>query len=207
MRTALTIDTEHPDRATKNPIGNLRAILDLLRERGVRATFFVQGKWALANPELAKAVVDEEHLLGNHSHSHCAFENLTDEGIAAELEQSRAVLDSISPTGRLFRLPGGNGKDDKRIRDAVELAGYEHVDWTCEGDDWRGIPPLQIANTIISAVRSSIEPSVSLLHSWPDATPGALEILLDALVETAECVGLDQLDPEEIPRGTNLNNR
>jgi hypothetical protein len=79
-------------------------------------------------------------------------------------------------------------------------AGYEHVHWTCGGDDWTGISPFQIAGPIISAVRTSTEPSVSLLHSWPDATPEALKILLDDLVGTAEFLRLDQLAPGEIPR-------
>ena len=200
MRVALTIDAEHPDRPTQDATGNARAILDLLREHRVRATFFVQGKWASAYPELAGAVVVGGHQLGNHSHSHCAFEYLTDEGIAEELKQSRYVLDLLSPTGRFFRLPGGNGQHCKRIQDAVEKAGYEHVHWTCERKDWDGLSARDIALPLIDAIRTSTVPSVPVLHSWPDATPKALEMLLDDLDGTAEFLRIDELDPEEIPR-------
>src|SRR6185369_14216456 len=49
MRVALTIDTEHPDQGNC-PHESCDLILDYLHASGVRATFFVQGRWALANP-------------------------------------------------------------------------------------------------------------------------------------------------------------
>ena len=46
------------------------ALLDILRDQGVVATFFHRGKWAEANPELVRRIVAEGHLIGNHSYTH-----------------------------------------------------------------------------------------------------------------------------------------
>jgi len=52
MRVALTFDAEHPDRPA-HAAGNAERILDLLGDAGIRATFFVQSRWAEANPTTA----------------------------------------------------------------------------------------------------------------------------------------------------------
>ncbi len=51
-------------------------ILDLLNEYNIKATFFVIGKNVLAHPELLKRIVDEGHIVGNHSMSHLPLKNL-----------------------------------------------------------------------------------------------------------------------------------
>ena len=54
MRVALTFDAEHPDRPHRP--GVQEGILDVLRDRSVRATFFLQGRWVEAFPETARRV-------------------------------------------------------------------------------------------------------------------------------------------------------
>jgi peptidoglycan-N-acetylmuramic acid deacetylase len=202
MRVAITIDAEHHDRPTTNPPGNARMLLDLLRDRGVPAAFFVQGRWALAYPHAVQRVVEEGHLLGCHSHWHCAFPNLTDEGIADDLARSRKQLESFAPTDRWFRLPGGVGIRDPRVHAAVGASGYEHVHWTCAGDDWN---PNLTAEALVAPVLAQARSSeagacVPLFHSWPDATTAVLEAVLDELQSSVQFVRLDELDPADVPR-------
>jgi peptidoglycan/xylan/chitin deacetylase (PgdA/CDA1 family) len=202
MRISLTVDVEHPDYPTTNPLGNASRLLDLLRDREIRSSFFVQSSWANAYPDLAVRIADEGHLIGSHSHWHCVFPSMNDEGIAADLAESRQILDAISPTNTWFRLPGGRGADDPRIRAAVLQAGYDHVGWTCGLNDWEpGIGPEQVAFPMIEHARSSAVPViVPVLHSWPDPTCRAVEIVLDALADDAEFVRLDQIADHEVPR-------
>ena len=56
MRVALTFDAEHPDRPNCAP-GVPEALVELLGDRGVRATFFLQGRWVEAYPETARRIV------------------------------------------------------------------------------------------------------------------------------------------------------
>jgi peptidoglycan-N-acetylmuramic acid deacetylase len=202
MPVAVTVDAEHPDRPTTDPLGNAGRLLDLLRDRGVPAAFFVQGKWASAYPHAVERVVDEGHLLGCHSHWHCAFPNLTDEGIADDLARSRKQLDSFAPTDHWFRLPGGLGIRDPRVHAAVGASGYEHVHWTCGGNDWDpNITIGALSGSILAELRASeIGASVLLFHSWPDPTVAALEAVLDELQSSVQFVRLDELDPADVPR-------
>jgi len=64
-RIALTVDTEHPDHPAAP--GNLERQLDELERRGVRATLFVQGRWAAANPGPARRIAEAGHVIGNLS--------------------------------------------------------------------------------------------------------------------------------------------
>lgn len=202
MRMAITIDAEHPDRPTTDPPGNAQALLDLLRDRAVPAAFFVQGRWARAYPHAVQRLVEEGHLLGCHSHWHCAFPNLTDEGIADDLARSRRQLESFAPTDHWFRLPGGAGINDPRVHAVVGASGYEHVHWTCGGDDWN--PNLTVgalvAPILAQARASEVGACVPLFHSWPDPTTAVLEAILDELQTAVQFVRLDELDPADVPR-------
>jgi len=192
---ALTVDAEHPDHPTTDPSGNAGRLLDVLSAGKSRATFFVQSSWAGAFPDLTKRIVDEGHLLGSHSHWHCIFTSLSDAGIADDLARSRSILGAYSDTGNCFRLPGGAGFDDSRVLTAVAAAGYQHVPWSCGGNDWEpGRTAEEVATPIIDSIRAANPGlSIPLLHSWPDPSARALEIVLDELKGEANFVRLDQL--------------
>ena len=91
MRSRLTVDTEHPDRPTSDPIGNVLRTLDVLRNRRVAATFFVQGTWAAAYPDVVLRIAADGHLIGSHSHWHCPYTNLDRQGMDLDLRSSRAT--------------------------------------------------------------------------------------------------------------------
>jgi peptidoglycan/xylan/chitin deacetylase (PgdA/CDA1 family) len=112
-RVALTFDAEHPDRPAAGEGGTQR-ILDELERAQVRATFFVQARWAMANPSLVRRIADDGHLIGNHSTYHARMTLLSDDGL---LEDVRAAGDTISEIAGVdprpwFRCPFGDGHDD-----------------------------------------------------------------------------------------------
>ena len=80
FRVALTVDAEHPDRP-HNLVGREDALLEQLGELDVRATFFIQGRWAEAFPDQARRIADAGHLIGNHSHYHARMHLLTPAGL------------------------------------------------------------------------------------------------------------------------------
>jgi len=202
VRVALTFDAEHPDHPATDPIQNAERLLDLLGQREISATFFIQSSWANAYRHLAERIKGDGHLIGSHSHWHCLFPGMASDGIANDLARSRRILDAIAPTGHWFRLPGGSGHDDRRVLKAVRGAGYRHVGWTCGGNDWEPDRTVdEVAVPIIEHVRSAEEPvAVALLHSWPDPTTGAVATILDQLGPDIEYVRLDQVELEELPR-------
>lgn len=203
-RIALTIDVEHPDRPGTRP-GATERLLDLLGRAGVRATFFIQGRWAESCPATARRIAADGHVVGSHSYYHARLSLLTDEGIAADISLADAALreaTGVEPRP-WFRCPFGDGSDDLRVLAAIGRLGYVHVGWDVDPVDWdTRRTAVQVAATIRSEV--SLRPtSVVLLHAWPPATLGAVASTIRRFEQQgAAFVTIGELGADERPAGT-----
>lgn len=182
---SITIDTEFPDQPATDPLGVGDELLEVLARRDIKATFFIVGAWARANPERVIAIGDAGHHIGNHSYSHCSLSRMTEAGIVEDLTACRTVLADLGvETQPWFRAPYGEITHDAVDVDAaIKRAGYRHVHWHARGEDWRAeLSPEEVANTALSDVqRRWPRPAIVLVHSWPDSAPRALELVLDRL--------------------------
>ncbi len=115
-------------------------LLDLLDRHGVKATFFVVGKYVEREPDLVRRVLAEGHCLGNHTYSHTSILRLSAEQITSELARCAGAVDAAGcafsevPQGRLCRPPYGR-KRPAALR-AVRDAGYVPVLWSVTCWDW-----------------------------------------------------------------------
>ncbi len=152
-RLALTFDDGPNDPHTLH-------LLDVLAKHGVRATFFMLGKFAAARPDIVRAVVAAGHQIGNHTYSHpnLIFQNRA--GVRREIEScERALHDAAGIRTRLFRPPHG-GRRPAVLR-MVRRLGYEPIMWSVSGWDWNADPPEKILRTVDRQVRGG---DVILLH-------------------------------------------
>ncbi len=202
-RVALTFDAEHPDRPGSLPDATDR-LLDGLAAAGVRATFFVQGRWAEAYPATARRIPAEGHVVGSHSFFHADFPLLSDEGLIVDITRAEAAIRAATGADPRpwLRFPFGHGADDSRLLAAIASIGYRHVGWDVDPRDW---DPERTAEEIESAVvlaATSRPNCVVLLHGWPSATVpavfGAIETLRSRDVEF---VTVDRLTDTERPGG------
>jgi peptidoglycan-N-acetylglucosamine deacetylase len=196
---ALTFDAEHPDRSWCPP-GAAEGILDVLAGAGIRATFFIQGRWAEAYPGTARRIAAEGHLIGNHSHHHARMPLLLDRGLQEDMDAARDAI--VQATGRdprpWFRCPWGAGAEDPRVLAALAAAGYRHVGWHVEVEDWEPTrTPQAIAADAIEGIRRHGAGTVLLLHTWPGGTVDALPRVLDDLPDGTRFVTVDAL--AEVP--------
>lgn len=197
LRVALTFDAEHPDRPWCPP-GNAERILDTLRERGVTATFFVQGRWAEAYPATAKRIATDGHLVGHHSHYHARMPLLLGGGFADDITDGAKAIEAA--TGKhprpWFRCPFGAGADDPRVHAELERQGYRDVRWDVVLEDWEPWRTGEaIASDGIEGVRAHGDGAIVLLHTWPGGTGEGLPGLIDGLVDLgATFVAVDQLE-------------
>jgi peptidoglycan-N-acetylglucosamine deacetylase len=200
LRVALTFDAEHPDRPWC-PADAAERILDTLRDERVRATMFLQVRWAKSQPATAKRIADEGHLVGNHTHYHARMPLLNDDGIAADLTDAAAAIEAITGVDPhpWFRCPFGAGHDDPRVLAGVTALGYRNVHWHVEVDDWEPWRTGEaIATDAISQIRQHGDGAVALLHTWPGGTAEALPSIVDGLREAgASFVTVDEL--EDLP--------
>ncbi len=196
MKVAFTFDAEHPDRPRCDP-GVPAAVVDLLREKGLRATFFLQGRWVEAYPETARRIVRDGHAVGNHSFFHARMPLLSDDGIRADVGEATGAIEAITGADPRpwFRCPFGTGWKDPRVWEVLERLGYRQVGWDVLAYDWE---PDRTAEAIVEAAVNGILSgnghTVLLLHAWPDQTLEALPRLIDRLSAAgAEPAGLDEL--------------
>jgi peptidoglycan/xylan/chitin deacetylase (PgdA/CDA1 family) len=196
FRTALTFDAEHPDR--RSTPGVQERLLDILDKLDVKATFFIQGRWAEAYPDTAARIAKAGHLVGNHSHYHARLPQLNSTGLAWDIGTAEENIIAITGTDPKpwFRNPFGAGSDDPRVLRAIERAGYVHVGWSVEAFDWEPDRPVrELVDTIVEGMVTARDESVALLHTWPKRVEKALPQIVKRLRDAgAELVRVDKLD-------------
>jgi chitin deacetylase len=139
------------------------AILDVLRDQGIVATFFLVGENALRYPELARRIVREGHAVGNHGWAHRALDELSTR--AADDEIGRGALALRRVTGiypRILRPP--YGALDRRISGRTGVAatrGQAIIMWSVETRDWATRSALEVAAGTVRGIRPG---SIVLLH-------------------------------------------
>jgi peptidoglycan-N-acetylglucosamine deacetylase len=126
-------------------------LLDILGTHGVHATFFLVGKYAQAEPELTRRIVEAGHLIGNHSWSHPNLALARSTRVEEELRTTRDMLQQI--TGRpvrFFRPPFG-ARRPRVFSTALEL-GMMPVLWNAMTDDWKEPSADRIAGRIAKRI-------------------------------------------------------
>jgi peptidoglycan/xylan/chitin deacetylase (PgdA/CDA1 family) len=152
-------------------------ILDLLREAGVGATFFVVGTQARAHPELLRAIAAAGHEIANHSYSHDDMTTKTTAELQQELLRTQVVVqDVIGKRPRLFRPPGG--RHNAQVRAAGAQVGYTTVMWSADVGVCAGISTERGLQRLLADIRPG---AIVLLHNGPDETMHILPGLLAAL--------------------------
>jgi peptidoglycan-N-acetylglucosamine deacetylase len=129
-------------------------LLDLLAQHQVRAIFFLVGNFVRLRPELARAVLQAGHLIGNHTMSHPSLMWERPSRVHEELAGCNAVLEDVTGQAvRYFRPPFGARRPDV-LRTAVEL-GLKPVMWNVTAHDWDATDPVALAARVQRIVRSN----------------------------------------------------
>ena len=169
---------------------NTNAVLDILAEKNIKATFFVVGKNVEKHPEVARRIVQEGHTIGIHSNTHDY--NVIYESVESYLEDFEAACSIVKEvTGVepvLFRFPGGsiNSYNEKVYKDIIQEMtdrGYIYFDWNASLEDAvkKSTPEQLIENAVESTLgRKRV---VMLAHDVVYNTTLCLEELIDRLPE------------------------
>lgn len=162
-------------------------LLDGLKERGVKATFFLIGENAKAHPELVKRIDEEGHLIGNHTYHHIQIGKLPEEQAIEEVEQTDAIIYQI--TGKhteYMRPPFGQWKKNLEYKMQIipVLWSIDTLDWTTENEE-------EIINRVVTDVG---EGDIILMHDCYGSSVNAALRIVDYLqAEGFELVTVDQL--------------
>ncbi|MEI8340042.1 MAG: polysaccharide deacetylase family protein [Verrucomicrobiota bacterium] len=154
-------------------------LLDLLKAKGIKATFFVVGQNASEYPDVLKRAVAEGHEIGNHSWSHPNFGKMSDGGVSNELQKTQdAITQATGIKPKLLRPPYGSITKHERewIHDKF---GYKIILWDVDPLDWKYRNSTHVENEILKQTRKG---SIILSHDIHATTVEAMPATFDALL-------------------------
>jgi peptidoglycan/xylan/chitin deacetylase (PgdA/CDA1 family) len=180
IKIALTFDDgPHPIYTPK--------LLEGLKERDVKATFFVTGANAELYPELIERMQEDGHIIGNHTYHHVSLSAIGEELFIQELKETNRVLEGIlGAEVEYVRPPFGDWK--KTIEQEINLFP---VMWDVDPLDWCTGNSSLIVKRVLGDVR---ENAIILMHDEYDASIEATFDIIDTLqTQGYEFVTVDQI--------------
>ncbi|TFE27897.1 polysaccharide deacetylase family protein [Cohnella luojiensis] len=153
-KVALTFDDVPDPRFTPK-------VLDVLRDKKVRATFFVVGTRSLKHPDLVKRIHKEGHNIGNHTYSHPDLSKLPFAKVKEQISRAENAIEGIVGfKPRLVRPP--YGEILPKHLEWAKQRGYTVVNWDVDSSDWRQLNADQVFRNVTRSVRPG---SVVLMHA------------------------------------------
>ena len=153
-------------------------VLELLKKYNAKATFFCIGKNIETHPEILQKVIDEGHLVGNHSYSHSKFFDFYHEDkITDELHKTNQLLEKFtSKKIKFFRPP--YGVTTPSIRRALKITGHKVIGWNIRSLDGG----LKNPELILNRIKKRVSPGgIVLLHDTAPHSVLVLEQILQFL--------------------------
>ena len=125
------------------------AILDILKEYDIPATFFMVGRHVERYPGLARRIADEGHSLGNHTWSHRSLVPLSADYTRMEIMRTHEMIEQVTGvTPKFFRPP--RGIYSAFALDLLRKEGYTTVLWNLTSQDWAELPAGRIAAQVLN---------------------------------------------------------
>ena len=158
--------------------GYTTPILDILKEKNVTATFFVTMSYAEKNPELVARMLEEGHVIGNHSNTHPSMPKLSvQDSIDEILSLHDYILDTYGYEMRLFRPP--MGEFSVTSLEIARLLGYQSIFWSFAYVDWETDNQPDPAAAYERITSRTHEGAIYLLHSVSATNAAILGEVID----------------------------
>ncbi len=120
--------------------GYTPAILDALKANGVKAAFFVTGHYLKSQPGLVQRMVDEGHIVGNHTENHPSLPDVSDEQIEKELRLVEERYEEVTGCKNMRYLRPPQGEYSERTLALTRELGYHNIFWSFAMVDWLPLP-------------------------------------------------------------------
>ncbi len=162
-------------------------LLNVLRAHCVKATFFLIGRKAAANPGLVKQILAQGHAIGSHSYRHPNLTTMTEADIVEEMLQGVGAVEAAqggargTEGARLVRLPGsGNSSPivSATLAEALHQKGLTIAGYDVSPQDWRNSPPGESFKRLFHAIRDR---GVIVFHDGQPNTILLLPMVLEEL--------------------------
>ena len=169
---AMTFDDgPHPSLTPK--------LLDLLKERNIKCTFFLIGQQVKMYPDIVRRIIAEGHEIGNHTWTHCSLTSRSDEQIRNELKKSEEAVHEVAGVRpHLMRPP--YGAVNSRIKDLMFTEfGYTTIMWSVDPQDWRRPGVAAVTSRLVNGAHPG---AIMLSHDIHPPTIQAMPAMFDQLL-------------------------
>ncbi len=160
-------------------VKNTPRLLDMLKERGIKATFFLIGKNVVEHPEIVRRIVAEGHEVANHTWDHKGLRTMSFDAITVELQKTHdAIVTACGVAPTLYRPPFG-AITTKQKTLVMEKFHYPAILWEVDPRDWQS--PRTVAKVHDTILKDTHAGSIILCHDIHEPTIDAMPTTLDEL--------------------------
>jgi peptidoglycan-N-acetylglucosamine deacetylase len=166
-------------------------LLDFLKEKNIKCTFFVVGPLVQSYPDIIRRMVAEGHEVANHTWNHPILTSCSDAKIRSELQRTEDIIVKVAGVRpRLIRPPGGG--INKRIEAMIyQEFGYSDILWSVDPQDWRRPGIQTVTNRLVSGAHPG---AIMLAHDiHPPTLPAAKAMFEQLLAQGYRFVTVSQL--------------
>ncbi|WP_050614020.1 delta-lactam-biosynthetic de-N-acetylase [Bacillus testis] len=161
--------------------GYTAKILDVLKKQNVPAIFFVTGHYLETAPDLAKRMVEEGHLIGNHSWHHPDMTTLSQTKMLEELSSVQKKTQELTGQKSMMYLRPPRGIFSEKTLNITNKAGYINVFWSLAYKDW-DVKNQKGASYAYQQITSQVHPgAIMLIHSISKDNAEALDAVITDL--------------------------
>lgn len=152
-------------------------ILDTLKANNVKAAFFVTGHYLKTQPELVKRMVDEGHIVGNHTDTHPSLPDVSDAQIKQELQVVEKKYEELTGRKDMKYLRPPKGEYSERTLAVTRELGYHNIFWSMALVDWVPMPggPQEAYQSVMDNLHNG---ALILLHAVSKDNTEAMDRML-----------------------------
>ena len=167
-------------------------VIDILKNNGVRSTFFLSGPWVKQYPDIPKRIQADGHEIGSHGYRHINLSNLSKAEIKDEMLKAQNNIKEVTGIDvNLIRTPNGDFND--QVIEAAHECNYEVIQWGTDSLDWMN-PGV---NSIIDRVSKKVHPGDIILMHASDTCKQTTEAL-PAVIQNLKSQGYEFVTVSEL---------
>lgn len=160
--------------------GYTSQILDVLKEKDVKAVFFVTMPYCKSHPELVQRMIDEGHAVGNHSVHHKSMPSLSiDDMVSEVMELHEYVKEQFGYEMHLFRPPMGEYSQQSLA--VLQNLGYKTVEWSFAYYDYEPEDQMEPEKAFKKVTGAAHSGAIYLLHAISETNTEILGDVIDSL--------------------------
>ena len=170
-------------------------ILEVLRENEVKATFFITAHYLNTQEDLVKQMIDDGHIVGNHTVNHKSMPSLTDEQIRKEImELHHAIYEKFEYDMKYIRPP--KGEFSERTLRYTNSLGYQTVMWSFAYEDWNESKQPDEAKSKEKILKNLHNGEIMLLHGNSKTNTN----ILDSIIKESKNMGYEFKNLDEFEK-------